>query len=151
MISISFMKQDIVSLSILAGLLGLMLVVATFGQETKPLESTKSPATTPTPVPSLELNDAEKRFIKLLSDRIAPVQQGLQAAWQGILATEDEKEALTFWLKARLLDLKSKEINKEFNEWFEKVKAQHNCLDCTLRDNTLVRPVAVDKPEAKKP
>ena len=141
------MKKDLLPLGILLGL-ALTFCTVAFGQDAqKPLENTKAPVAASTPTPSLALTEPEKRFIKLLSDRIAPVQRDLQAAWQGILATEDEKEALNWWLKARLLDLKSKEINKEFNEWFEKVKVQHNCLDCTLNNLTLVRPEA--KPEAK--
>ena len=140
------MKKDLLPLGILLGLVLTFCAVATFGQEQKPMENAKSPTASATPTPLLELTEPEKRFIKLLSDRIAPVQRDLQAAWQGILATEDEKEALNWWLKARLLDLKSKDINKEFNEWFEKVKVQHNCLDCTLNNLTLVRPEPTKKP-----
>lgn len=110
--------------------------VNVFGQEpgTKP---------TPTPPPTLELTQQEKEFLKLLGQKITPIQQGLQDSWNRLLTTEDEKEAVTLWLKARLLNIKSMDIQKEFTEWFEKIKIIHKCPECNLQGDKLVKPEPV--------
>lgn len=90
---------------------------------------------------SLELTAEEKAFLKQLETKLAPINQQLSKIWNSLLATENEKEAYTLWLEARLQVNKSEALAKKFNEWFEKVKKAHNCLDCTLKDFALVKPL----------
>ena len=117
-----------------------VVVVAGGARAQNPTKKSPAPTTQAAPAQTLELNPQEKEFLKLLSQKISPVQQGLQEAWQKLLTTEDEKEALNLWLKARLLNIKSNDIQKEFMEWFEKIKAIHKCPECNLQGDKLVRP-----------
>lgn len=114
------------------------------------------PPTTPSEAvkldtPNLTLSEQEKAFLKLLSQKLQPVQQGLQDAWQGLLATEDEKEALNLWLKARLLNIKATDIQKEFIGWFDKIKILHHCPTCVLEGDKLVAPKPAPAAPTPKP
>lgn len=135
-------------------ILAVVVVVVVFAARPAHAQIPVKPTETkPEATPNLTLSTQEKEFLRLLSSRILPVQTGLQESWNQLLATEDEKEALNLWLKARLLNIKSQGIQKEFTEWFEKIKVIHHCPDCTLEGDKLAlpKPAATQSPTPAKP
>ncbi len=142
---------------LIAGILGLLVVVGcaqtpskivrpigTGGGGTLGLAINDSPSTSTS---SLKLTPEELVARDNLFKEFNPLQQTLGELFGKFLEAEEDSAALLTWAKAKRTNDKLQIVRGKILAWMNEIRKSHNCLDCDLQDDKLVRPAV--KPDAK--
>lgn len=120
----------------------------------KPTPTTTTPslvgptgsAALPAPSNSIPLSPTEQATLQAFIKELSPLDTELGLVWRQMLSTDDEVKATALWYKARELNRKSVLIGDRVNVWLAEIRKTHNCLNCNLEGDKLVRPSPTPTP-----